>query len=181
MRAGLSRDELRIDLDLFARASHAAFEHVAHAEFTPDRFRVNLPAFECKRGVAGDNEAIGNVRKISRKIVGDPIGEILLLGVAAQVLERQNNDREPRRVWRACQSTERPGNAARSPHAKRMRPRREDESKRSASAGQRAQTAARLASLAALPRFCRSVTAKRALSAPESDLNDRRAQARRCS
>jgi hypothetical protein len=42
-----------------------------------------LPAFECKSRVAGDNEAIGNVRKISRKIVGDPIGKILLLGVAA--------------------------------------------------------------------------------------------------
>ena len=38
------------------------------------------------------------MREIGRQIVGDPVGEIVLLLVAAQVLERQHDDRKPRRV-----------------------------------------------------------------------------------
>jgi hypothetical protein len=38
------------------------------------------------------------VREVGRQIVGDAVGEIVLLLVAAQVLERQNDDRKPRRL-----------------------------------------------------------------------------------
>ena len=38
------------------------------------------------------------MREIGGQIVGNPVGEIVLLVVAAQVLERQNDDRKPRRV-----------------------------------------------------------------------------------
>jgi hypothetical protein len=38
------------------------------------------------------------MRKVGRQIVGDSVGEIVLLLVAAQVLERQHDDRKPRRV-----------------------------------------------------------------------------------
>ena len=38
------------------------------------------------------------MREVGRKIVGNPVGEILLVLVAGEVLERQHDDRKPRRV-----------------------------------------------------------------------------------
>jgi hypothetical protein len=38
------------------------------------------------------------MREIGGEIVGDAVGEIVLLLVAGEVLERQYDDREPRRV-----------------------------------------------------------------------------------
>ena len=38
------------------------------------------------------------MREVGRQIVGDPVGEIVLLLVAGEVLERQHDDRKPRRV-----------------------------------------------------------------------------------
>ena len=59
MRAGLGRDELRVDLHFFAKAAHAAFEQMAHAELAPDLLRVDRLALVCERCPARDDEAVG--------------------------------------------------------------------------------------------------------------------------
>ena len=38
------------------------------------------------------------MREVGRQVVGDPVGEIVLLLVAGEVLERQHDDGKPRRV-----------------------------------------------------------------------------------
>jgi hypothetical protein len=60
---------------------HAAFEDVAHAELAPDLFRVGRLALVGERGAAGDDEAAFEMREVGRQIVGDPVREILLLGI----------------------------------------------------------------------------------------------------
>ena len=40
----------------------------------------------------------GNMREVGGQIVGEGVGEIVLLGVAAQIGERQHDDRQARRV-----------------------------------------------------------------------------------
>ena len=82
-------------------APHAAFEHIPHAEFPPDLLHVDRLALVGESGIAGDDEAVEQMRQIGRQIIGDAVGEIVLLLVAAQVLERQHDDREPRRSWQA--------------------------------------------------------------------------------
>ena len=98
MGAGLGRDELGVDRDRLAEAAHAAFEHVAHAKFASNLLRVHRLAFIGEGRVAGDDEAALQMREIGGQIVGDAIGEIVLLLVAAQILERQHDDGEARRI-----------------------------------------------------------------------------------
>ena len=86
MRAGLGGDQLRVDLYLVADAAHAAFQDIADAEFAPDLLGVDRLALVSERGVAGDDEAAPDMREIGRQIVGEAVGEIFLLGIAAQVL-----------------------------------------------------------------------------------------------
>ena len=97
MGSGLGRDELRVDLDRLAEAAHAAFQKIAHAELAADFLGVDRLALVGEGGVAGDDEGVGQLREVGRQIVGDSVGEILLLRIAAEVLERQHDDRKPRR------------------------------------------------------------------------------------
>jgi hypothetical protein len=96
MRAGFSRNKRRVDRDLVARPPHAAFEHIAYAEFTADRFRVDRLALVSESRLAGD-DAVRQVREVGGQIVSDPVSEITLLRIAAEILERQHDDRKPRR------------------------------------------------------------------------------------
>ena len=96
MRAGLGRDELGVDRDLLAEAAHAAFEHIAHAEFAPDLLGVDGLALVGEGGVAGDDETVRQMREIGSEVVGEAIREIVLFLVAVQIFERQHDDREAR-------------------------------------------------------------------------------------
>ena len=64
----------------FCRSAQAAFR-------PPSRHR---PALENERGVPSDNEQPANARKGSQQAFRDPVREILLLGVAAHVGERED-------------------------------------------------------------------------------------------
>ena len=141
MRAGLGRDELGVDLHFLAEAAHAAFEQIAHAELPPDLLRVDRLALVGEGRAAGDDEAVLQMREVGGQIVGDPVGEIVLLLVAGEILERQHDDRKPRRVGELV--VDRSGHETRrdSPRARQRRPPQEArERAQPRSAGQRAQT-----------------------------------------
>jgi hypothetical protein len=98
MRAGLGRNELRVDRDRLADAPHAPFERVAHVEVAAELLCVDRLALIGERGLVRDHEAAGQMREVGGEIVGEAVGEIILLGVAAEVGERQDDDRHARRL-----------------------------------------------------------------------------------
>jgi hypothetical protein len=93
MRIGLGIDQLGTDADLVARPPNASFEHIAHAQLAADLLGIDRFVPVRERGIARDHEHIRESRQISREIFGDPVREILLLPVVAEVRKRQDDDR----------------------------------------------------------------------------------------
>ena len=56
MIAGLGLDQLRGDPDAVAGFAHAAFEHIAHAQFAPDLLHIDRAALVGEARIAGDDE-----------------------------------------------------------------------------------------------------------------------------
>ena len=98
MRAGLGRDQLGVDRDRLADTAHAAFDDVAHAEFAPHLLGADRLALVGQCGGVGDDETVGEIREVGGQVVAQAVGEIVLFEVAAQVCERQNDDRQARRA-----------------------------------------------------------------------------------
>ena len=93
MRAGLGFDELRCDAQAVAGLSHAPFKEVANAKLAPDLAHIDGLALVDEAGIARDHEQPLDVRETGRDVVDHPVREIVLLGIAAHVLEWQNGDR----------------------------------------------------------------------------------------
>ncbi len=92
-----------------AGLAHAALEHVAHAELAADLLHVDGPALVGEARVAGDHEQPADARQRGDDVLDDAVGEVLLLRVAAHVLERQHGDRRlvgKRRAVRAIDETD---------------------------------------------------------------------------
>ncbi len=92
MSSGGGVNQLRHNPHLIARFLYTAFQHVAHAQFFPDLLYVHCLALVGERRVAGDNEETGNAGEISGEDFGDAVAEIVLLGIVAHVVERQDDD-----------------------------------------------------------------------------------------
>ena len=86
-------DELRVDANVGAAFAHAAFQDITNAERLRDLSHVVRFAFVRERGIAGDDEQSRHLGQIGDEVLGDPIGEIRLFGIAAHVVERQDGDR----------------------------------------------------------------------------------------
>ncbi|MNH13329.1 hypothetical protein D3C79_728970 [compost metagenome] len=97
MRAAAGINQLAGDTHLVAGLAHAAFKHVAHTQLLADTLHVHRPALVGKTGVAGDDEQPAQARQGSNDVFDHAVGEVVLLGVAAEVVERQHGDR--RFVW----------------------------------------------------------------------------------
>ena len=83
--AGFGFDELCADADAIARLPHAAFEHVAHTKLAPDLLHIDRLSFKSELRAARDNEQRGIARQRGDDVVGNAIGEELLLGVGAHI------------------------------------------------------------------------------------------------
>ena len=100
MRVGCGVDQLGVDPDLVARTPDAAFEHIAHPKLAADLLGVHLLAFVREGSAARDHQNIPQPRQIGCQIVGDPVREILLFGILAEICEGQDDDRQPGRRLR---------------------------------------------------------------------------------
>ena len=97
---GVGVDELRRDPQAVAGLSHAAFQDVAGPQLPGDLADPGVLVFEREAGVAGHHGKRAPVRQSGDDVLGQAVGEVLLLGVAAHVLERQDSDRRPRQELR---------------------------------------------------------------------------------
>ena len=79
---------------IFGYASHLASSCPirGYPDAKPPRDVIDCDSlpFEGKRRVAGHNEKPAGLRKRCQNIIGNPISQILLLGVTTQVREREN-------------------------------------------------------------------------------------------
>ena len=63
-----------------------------HAELLGHPGHLDLLALVAEGGVAGDHEQALKAREIGDDVLGDTVDEILLLGIARHVVERQYDD-----------------------------------------------------------------------------------------
>ena len=89
-------DELRIDVERVAFDTQAAFEKVAHVQRAADLARGNGAASIGVGAATRDDGAARDMGKIRGEIVGDRIGQVVLLRIGAQIAEWQHGNGEPR-------------------------------------------------------------------------------------
>jgi len=93
--AGVCLDQLGGDANSTARFAHAAFEDVAYAQLLPDLFDVDGLALVGESRVAGDYWKGAPAGEHQNDVLGDAVGEKLLLGIAAKIGKRQHCDGPP--------------------------------------------------------------------------------------
>ena len=86
-------DQLRHHPDAVAGFPDAAFEHFRYAQRLGNAADVLVFALERECGRAGDDLEPWNASQRVDDFLGQPIAEVLVLLVAAHVLERQHDDR----------------------------------------------------------------------------------------
>src|SRR5437588_7294772 len=94
MCPGFSVYELRIDAHTVLVTLHRALKDIANAELLADLLGVDALAFVSKRGVARDDKAVADARKLGGEVLGDAVGKIVLGRIAGEIGERQHDKRE---------------------------------------------------------------------------------------
>ena len=70
----------------------AAFEQITHAQRAADFPEVDRLSLEGERRISSDDEKPAKPGNVSRQALGQSIGKVFLLRVAAHVLERENHE-----------------------------------------------------------------------------------------
>src|SRR3954470_24131330 len=103
--AGRSINQLSSDPQPRAYLAHAAFQHIAYAKLTSDLLDVYGLPFVGERRIARDHKQRVVARQCCNNVFYQSVGEILLLGVGAQIGKRKYGDRwfvgkRERGLWR---------------------------------------------------------------------------------
>ena len=93
MGTGRGVYQLTGDAHPVAGLAHAAFEHVAHAQFARHLLHVDRTPFVGEARIARDDEQPANARQCRDDLLDHAVGKILLLRVAAHILKRQHRNR----------------------------------------------------------------------------------------
>ena len=93
MCLGVGLDQLHVDPREAAGLLDAAFQHVAHAQRIADLARARGFSFVDPGGRAGDDEHSRDVRQMRREVVGDRSRHRIVFRIAADIFERQHDDR----------------------------------------------------------------------------------------
>ena len=105
MRFGLAVDELDGDAHAVGGLAHASFHDVVDAEFLGDAARRHRLALVREDGVARDDQEVAKARQLGDDVLGQPVGEELLLRIAAHIDEGQHGDRgDARRGFASARS-----------------------------------------------------------------------------
>ena len=92
MAAALAIDQLHVDAQPVAAALHASLQRIAHIQVAADFSEVDRLALVRKRGVARDYERARNARQIGGETLGNAVGEIFLLVIAAEIGEGEHDN-----------------------------------------------------------------------------------------
>jgi hypothetical protein len=92
---GRRLDQLGGDADAVAGDAQAALQQIAHAELASDLRRLDRAPAIAQSRAAGDDEEGARPRQRGGDLLGDAVGEIVLIGIAAEIVERQHRDRRP--------------------------------------------------------------------------------------
>ena len=90
---GFAVDQLDRHSDAIRGFAHAALNDVVHAEFPRDLLGFHRLALVNKNRVARDHQQLAEARQFGDDVLGQPVGEKLLLRIAAHIDERQHGDR----------------------------------------------------------------------------------------
>src|SRR5471032_1003254 len=85
-------DQLRGDPDPVASLAHAALEHVADAKRLGHVGHRDRCFLVDEGRVTRDHVQLGQLREVSNDVLADPVGEILLFGITAHVVEREHGN-----------------------------------------------------------------------------------------
>ena len=95
VNAGFRFDQLCGQAHAGADLAHAAFQNIAHPEFAGDFPEAGSAVAEHEARVPGNHLKPAVMRQGRDDVLGDPVGEIVLLGVPADVAERHHRDGGP--------------------------------------------------------------------------------------
>jgi len=93
MRVSFGLDQLRGDAHPPAGLANRTFEDIAHPQLAPDLLHFDGLALVGEARITGDHEQPADARKYRRDFLDHAVGEILLIGIAAHVLEWEDGDR----------------------------------------------------------------------------------------
>src|SRR5262249_44853842 len=86
VRAGQGIDQLDRDADSLVDLPHTALDHVAHPQLPSHLGDAYRTALVDEGRVARDDRQSVNLREVRDQVLGQSVGEVLLLGIGAQVV-----------------------------------------------------------------------------------------------
>jgi hypothetical protein len=92
MGAGSDVDKLGGDAHPVLRFANAPLEHVLNAELASDRRDVDGLALVLESGIASQHVQLASARQLGDDVLGEPVAEIVVRGIAAHVGEGQHRD-----------------------------------------------------------------------------------------
>src|SRR6266496_3420368 len=93
MHVGARIDKLRIDSEPVADSLHVPFQEMGNAQLLPDLTRVaRISALIKVCRSATDNLQLGDSRKVRNDFILNARGEVGVLLIVAEILERQHGD-----------------------------------------------------------------------------------------
>jgi len=90
-------NQLHVHPKAVVTTSYRTFEHIADDQLASQLFYISGFALEGECGIARDHERAMDARQVCGQALRHAINEIVMLGIAAEVSEREYDDRKARR------------------------------------------------------------------------------------
>ena len=92
-------DKLDVHAHAISASLNAALEDIADVQLAADLLQINRLALVSEGGVAPDHNGAAYAREVGRQALRNPIDEMLMGSVAANIGEGQDDDRLARRPF----------------------------------------------------------------------------------
>src|SRR5215216_4622404 len=96
-------DQLAANAHALPGSTHTAFQDIAYRKVTANLFRVSCSSLVSEGRVASDYEKPPPFRQCGDDVLGEPVHEVFLLGIAAHIVEWKDCNRRPDSLWASFQ------------------------------------------------------------------------------